>query len=975
MLEINMDDVIAVIQSITPQLIAVAVALMLGIIVTIAINKKTVTNQGMRKLVRSTSWVVVATAAIVSISMALTGPLNNMLTMATATKHELTQETIDKTNKLAVDIEREGITLLQNNDGMLPMNDAGNINVFGWASTNPIYGGTGSGALSDAYDTTTLLDGLHDAGFKTNEELTKFYTDYSTTRGVIAVTSADWTLPEPAAGTYADELIGNAKNFSDTAMVVIGRVGGEGLDLPTDMKADGVTYNDNSKDYEDFPKGTHYLELSQSEKDMIDLVTKNFEKVVLVYNGANAFELNFAKDYPQIKSVLWVPHPGQAGFEALGEVLAGKTNPSGRTADTFLTDLTANPTWNNFGNFEYDNVKEFEVDSARGVRFPHFVNYNEGIYVGYRYYETAADEGLIDYDSVVQYPFGYGLSYTSFDEKMGSVAYDTESGTISFDVTVTNTGDVAGKDVVEVYYNPPYTNGGIEKASANLVSFEKTKELEPGESETVSIEFDDDDMASYDYRNAKSYVLESGDYRISVRTDSHSIVDEKTVNVASTITYNSEDNTHNGDAIVATNVFDDANGGLNYLSRADHFANAKEALAGPVNYSMSDKDKSTFYNVGNYDPTKFDNDSDDMPTTGARNGLRLVDLRGVDYNDAKWDRLLDQLTFDDMDNLIANAGYQNAAIKSIGKVRLSDVDGPAALKDNFTGVSSIGLPSNIVLACSWNKDLAREYGETIGDMAHEMQVSGWYAPSVNLHRSPFAGRNFEYFSEDPTLSGDLSGEQVLGAADRGVYAFIKHFALNEQETQRNGQLCTWANEQSIRETYLKPFEMSVKEGGAQAVMSSFNYIGYTYAGASSNLLQTVLRDEWGFKGFVLTDYFGGYGYQNADQEVRAGNDSMLATTKITNHITDKSATSVKAMRQAAHNILYTAANSWQYANGEPKVATPIWKTAMYVAWGVTAVLVIGLEIVAIKRYLNRKKAVATVESAAEPVAAGPANAE
>lgn len=961
MLEINMDDVIAVIQSITPQLIAVAVALVLGIIVTIAINKKTVTNQGMRKLVRSTSWVVVATAAIVSISMALTGPLNNMLTMATATKHELTQETIDKTNKLAVDIEREGITLLQNNDGMLPMNDAGNINVFGWASTNPIYGGTGSGALSDAYDTTTLLDGLHDAGFKTNEELTKFYTDYSTTRGVIAVTSADWTLPEPAAGTYADELIGNAKNFSDTAMVVIGRVGGEGLDLPTDMKADGVTYNDNSKDYEDFPKGTHYLELSQSEKDMIDLVTKNFEKVVLVYNGANAFELNFAKDYPQIKSVLWVPHPGQAGFEALGEVLAGKTNPSGRTADTFLTDLTANPTWNNFGNFEYDNVKEFEVDSARGVRFPHFVNYNEGIYVGYRYYETAADEGLIDYDSVVQYPFGYGLSYTSFDEKMGSVAYDTESGTISFDVTVTNTGDVAGKDVVEVYYNPPYTNGGIEKASANLVSFEKTKELEPGESETVSIEFDDDDMASYDYRNAKSYVLESGDYRISVRTDSHSIVDEKTVNVASTITYNSEDNTHNDDAIVATNVFDDANGGLNYLSRADHFANAKEALAGPVNYSMSDKDKSTFYNVGNYDPTKFDNDSDDMPTTGARNGLRLVDLRGVDYNDAKWDRLLDQLTFDDMDNLIANAGYQNAAIKSIGKVRLSDVDGPAALKDNFTGVSSIGLPSNIVLACSWNKDLAREYGETIGDMAHEMQVSGWYAPSVNLHRSPFAGRNFEYFSEDPTLSGDLSGEQVLGAADRGVYAFIKHFALNEQETQRNGQLCTWANEQSIRELYLKPFETVIKaDGDAQAVMGSFNYIGNIYSSAHTGLNQTVLRGEWGFRGFVETDYFSGsnYSHQTADQAIRGGTDAMLATTETTNHITDHSATSVKAMRAATHNILYTAVNSWRYADGEPADPMPGWKVTMIVVDVVLGVTLVGLETLAIKRFLSRRKAAA-----------------
>ena len=913
MLEINMDDVIAVIQSITPQLIAVAVALMLGIIVTIAINKKTVTNQGMRKLVRSTSWVVVATAAIVSISMALTGPLNNMLTMATATKHELTQETIDKTNKLAVDIEREGITLLQNNDGMLPMNDAGNINVFGWASTNPIYGGTGSGALSDAYDTTTLLDGLHDAGFKTNEELTKFYTDYSTTRGVIAVTSADWTLPEPAAGTYADELIGNAKNFSDTAMVVIGRVGGEGLDLPTDMKADGVTYNDNSKDYEDFPKGTHYLELSQSEKDMIDLVTKNFEKVVLVYNGANAFELNFAKDYPQIKSVLWVPHPGQAGFEALGEVLAGKTNPSGRTADTFLTDLTANPTWNNFGNFEYDNVKEFEVDSARGVRFPHFVNYNEGIYVGYRYYETAADEGLIDYDSVVQYPFGYGLSYTSFDEKMGSVAYDTESGTISFDVTVTNTGDVAGKDVVEVYCNPPYTNGGIEKASANLVSFEKTKELEPGESETVSIEFDDDDMASYDYRNAKSYVLESGDYRISVRTDSHSIVDEKTVNVASTITYNSEDNTHNGDAIVATNVFDDANGGLNYLSRTDHFANAKEALAGPVNYSMSDKDKSTFYNVGNYDPTKFDNDSDDMPTTGARNGLRLVDLRGVDYNDAKWDRLLDQLTFDDMDNLIANAGYQNAAIKSIGKVRLSDVDGPAALKDNFTGVSSIGLPSNIVLACSWNKDLAREYGETIGDMAHEMQVSGWYAPSVNLHRSPFAGRNFEYFSEDPTLSGLMGAAEVSGMQGEGAYVYAKHYMLNTQDTNRDGA-ANWCNEQALREVYARPFELAIKNADCTGLMTELSRIGTSWSSATKALCTELPRDEWGFTGKIITDGVGPGGsyYMLPDYAIMAGNDMMLTRASGDCGYTDtilKSDAGIRNMQRAAKNILYVYANS------------------------------------------------------------------
>lgn len=340
---------------------------------------------------------------------------------------------------------------------------------------------------------------------------------------------------------------------------------------------------------------------------------------------------------------------------------------------------------------------------------------------------------------------------------------------------------------------------------------------------------------------------------------------------------------------------------------------------------------------------------------------------GKDYDDADWDKLLDQLTFDDMDNLIANGGYGTPAVKSVGKIQLTDADGPASLNNNFTGVGSIGFPASTAFACTWNRDLAKQFGEMIGDMAHDMHVAGWYAPAMNIHRSAFSGRTFEYFSEDSLLSGAMASNEIAGAKSKGVYSFMKHFALNDQETNRTNMVCTWANEQSIRETYLKPFEMSVKEGGAQAVMSSFNYIGYTYAGASSNLLQTVLRGEWGFKGFVLTDYFGGYGYQNADQEVRAGNDSMLATTKITNHITDKSATSVKAMRQAAHNILYTAANSWQYANGEPKVATPIWKTAMYVAWGVTAALVIGLEFLTIKRYLNRKKAVATIEPAAEPL--------
>ena len=874
-------------------------------------------------------------------------------------------------------MQSEAVTLLKNDDSNLPLSGK-KVNVFGWGSTNPVYGGTGSGSMSKQYKTVSLLDGMKQAGLKTNTELSKLYTDYRKDRPEVGMFAQDWTLPEVPAKQYSDKLVSDAKDFSDEAVVVLTRVGGEGADLPTDMKAKGITYKNNSKDYDDFQKGESFLQLSKTERDMIDLVTSNFKKVTLVYNGANTFQFDFLNDYPQIQSVVWCPPAGQTGFSALGEVLAGETNPSGKTSDTFLKDLTKSVSYNNFGKFEYTNMadkaakyKGFTGDDVTAI--PGFVNYSEGIYVGYKFYETASDEGLINYDDTVAFPFGYGLSYTSFDQKLDSVKY--KGGKVTVTATVTNTGDKAGKDVVEVYYNPPYTDGGIEKASKNLAGFEKTKELQPGESQKVTVKFDDDDMASYDYKGAKAYMLEKGDYDISIQSDSHHVIDHKAITVKDTVTYDSDSNTHNGDKTVATNQFDDVAGDVTYLSRADHFANYKEATAAPTNFKMSDKAKETFYNNSNYDPKKFDKDSDKMPTTGAKNGLKLSDMYGKDYDDADWDKLLDQLTFDDMDNLIANGGYGTQAVKSVGKIQLTDADGPASLNNNFTGVGSIGFPASTAFACTWNKDLAKQFGEMIGDMAHDMHVAGWYAPAMNIHRNAFSGRTFEYFSEDSLLSGVMASSEISGAKSKGVYSFMKHFALNDQETKRTEMLCTWTNEQAMREIYLKPFEMSVKEGGAQAVMSSFNYIGNTYAGADSALLQTVLRGEWGFKGFVLTDYFGGYGYQNADQEVRAGNDSMLATTKITNHIIDKSATSVKAMRQAAHNILYTAANSWQYANGEPKVATPIWKTAMYVAWGVVAVLVIGLEFLTIKRYLSRKKAVATVESAAEPVAAGPANAE
>ena len=977
MLQINMADVMNVIGSLTPYLIAIGVLFALALIITFAVNKKTVKDVATRKIVHSESWLVALVGIVVAVSMMLTGPLSTLLNNATITKYTLSDATVSKANELAKDVQSEAVTLLKNDDSNLPLSGK-KVNVFGWGSTNPVYGGTGSGSMSKQYKTVSLLDGMKQAGLKTNTELSKLYTDYRKDRPEVGMFAQDWTLPEVPAKQYSDKLVSDAKDFSDEAVVVLTRVGGEGADLPTDMKAKGITYKNNSKDYDDFQKGESFLQLSKTERDMIDLVTSNFKKVTLVYNGANTFQFDFLNDYPQIQSVVWCPPAGQTGFSALGEVLAGETNPSGKTSDTFLKDLTKSVSYNNFGKFEYTNMadkaakyKGFTGDDVTAI--PGFVNYSEGIYVGYKFYETASDEGLINYDDTVAFPFGYGLSYTSFDQKLDSVKY--KGGKVTVTATVTNTGDKAGKDVVEVYYNPPYTDGGIEKASKNLAGFEKTKELQPGESQKVTVKFDDDDMASYDYKGVKAYVLEKGDYDISIQSDSHHVIDHKAITVKDTVTYDSDSNTHNGDKTVATNQFDDVAGDVTYLSRADHFANYKEATAAPTNFKMSDKAKEAFYNNSNYDPKKFDKDSDKMPATGAKNGLKLSDMYGKDYDDADWDELLDQLTFDDMDNLIANGGYGTQAVKSVGKIQLTDADGPASLNNNFTGVGSIGFLASTAFACTWNKDLAKQFGEMIGDMAHDMHVAGWYAPAMNIHRNAFSGRTFEYFSEDSLLSGVMASSEISGAKSKGVYSFMKHFALNDQETKRTEMLCTWTNEQAMREIYLKPFEMSVKEGGAQAVMSSFNYIGNTYAGADSALLQTVLRGEWGFKGFVLTDYFGGYGYQNADQEVRAGNDSMLATTKITNHITDKSATSVKAMRQAAHNILYTAANSWQYANGEPKVATPIWKIAMYVAWGVVAVLVIGLEFLTIKRYLSRKKAVATVESAAEPVAAGPANAE
>ena len=925
MLAINMADVVNVLNTCRPYLIGFGVVFVIALIVIIAAFKM---DKAKRKLIRSEAGIAILLALVVVVNMICFGPMNSMISLATG-NGTISEETSAEATDLVEEIAEEGIVLLKNEDNILPLADSNKLNVFGWASTNPCYGGTGSGSLSDAYETVTLLQGLENAGFELNTELSDFYTDYRADRPEVGMWEQDWTLPEPTADSYSEDMMNNAKDFSETALVVITRVGGEGADLPTDVSQ--VTYTDNSTEYKDFEEGEHYLQLSQTERDMLDLVCANFDNVVVVYNGANAMELGFLNEYDQIKGALWCPGTGQSGFNALGRILSGDVNPSGKTSDTFVADLTATPTANNFGSFFYDNTEEFNMTQVgftgeEEIVAPSFVNYVEGIYVGYRFWETAADEGLINYDESVVYPFGYGLSYTTFTQEMGEI---TESdGQISFDVTVTNTGDTAGKDVVEVYYNPPYTNGGIEKATANLIAFEKTETLEPGASETVTITFNEEDMASYDYQNAQAYVLEAGDYQISINSDSHNEIDSQTYNVPETITY-SGDSTRSTDNAEVTNQFDDAAGDVTYLSRADGFANYDEATAVPASLSMSDEHKATFINNGNYDPSDYNNDSDEMPTTGADNVLELADLRGVDYDDAQWDELLDQLTVSDMDQLIAN---------------------------NFTGTGSVGFPSAVMIASTWNKDIATAFGQSIGKMADEMGVSGWYAPAMNIHRSAFAGRNFEYYSEDSLLSGKIAAAAVQGAEEYGVYAYIKHFALNDQETNRNSMICTWSNEQAIREIYLKPFELAVKEGGADAVMSSFNYIGTEWAGASDALCNTVLRDEWGFQGFVLTDYFGVYGYMNSDQAIRNGTDCMLvAYDTETNHVKDQeSATGVQAMRQACKNILYTVVNSRAYDPANLETGLMGWQIAAIVIDVICAAVIIALEAVTVKKFLKRK---------------------
>ncbi len=951
MLSINMTDVINVLKLITPHLIALAVVIVLFIAAMVITRKK---NLSKRFFIRRQSLIAFLIAIVAIVNLICFGPMSSMITLATG-NGEVKASTIDEARALSEEVAGEGVVLLENK-GALPMESGKKLNVFGWSSTNPYYGGTGSGGFSADFETTSLLDGLKSAGFETNKELSDFYTQYRTDRPEIGLFGQDWTLPEPALSTYPKELLENAKNYSDTALIVIARSGGEGADLPKDVRS-GVTYNENSEDYNDFEKGQHILQLDKTERDLFDEVCSTYENVVVVYTGANTFEMNFVDEYPSIKGLVWCQGLGQGGFPALGKILNGEINPSGKTSDTFARHIDHAPWFNNFGDYAFDNVEEFTYDSGDpilGVSAPHFVNYVEGIYVGYRFYETAAVEGLIDYEKEVQYPFGYGLSYTSFEQKMGALNRGAD-GTVTVDVTVTNTGDVAGKSAVQLYDTPPYTNGGIEKSAVNLIAFGKTKSLEPGESDVVTLSFTEESLASYDDKTARAYVLEEGDYIISLRADAHTVIDEKTLNIGSTVVYG-ENNKRSTDEVVATNQFDVALGNATYLSRADHFANYAEATAAPKSYSMTDEAKAEYVCNLNYDTTPLNDPNEEMPVTGAQNGITLEELRGAEYDDEKWEKLLDELTVDEMASLVGLGGYQTVEVPSVKKARTTDCDGPASITNNFTGKFSIGMPSSVTLACTFNKDLALEYGRIMGKMCDEMEASGWYAPAINTHRAALGGREFEYVSEDGLLSGTQIAQEVIGAKEYGVYSYIKHFAMNDQETNRWNMISVWAPEQAIREIYLKPFEIAVKDGGAQAVMSSYSYIGPHWSGANDSLLNKVLRDEWGFRGMVITDYFLGANFMDADAAIRNGNDLMLVAyemgTNTPNDLT--SATGIKALRQASKNIMYTVVNSRAYEPENLKTGLYPWQIAFIVVDGLLICLLVLCEIKSLKKYKKLK---------------------
>ena len=788
-----------------------------------------------------------------------------------------TEDATAQSLRMAEELESEGIVLLRNENNALPLAAGAKVNLFGYASIDPIYGGTGSGA-GDTSSNVDAVTGLQNAGLMVNEELVQFYRESGVSRAQQSgFSGSDFTPAEVSASSYPEDILAGAKEYSDTAVIVISRIGGEGGDLPMDMYAKGLSSTDD---------GRHYLELTQDEEDLLALVKdQGFAKVIILINASNVMELGFAEN---VDACLWIGSPGTVGFNAVGKVLTGEVNPSGRLTDTYAYDLTSSPAYWNAGDFSYSNL------NGRN-----YVEYAEGIYVGYRYYETAAADGMIDYAAAVQYPFGYGLSYTSFEQNIES--YSAEAGVITMQVKVTNTGDAAGKDVAQVYYTAPYTPGGIEKAHVVLAVFSKTGLLQPGESEVLTISFPAEEMASFDSKGAGCYVLEAGRYEIKLMRNAHEVIESREYTVESTVVYDMN-NPRSTDRNAAVTRFADVENGQieTYVSRSDWTGTVPQTRTETKEASAAVAD--AFTNKVPYTVSE-----DDPEITFADNGLKMSDMTGLAWDDPKWELLLQQLNVEDMANMILNGGWSTPAVESVGKPATADIDGPAGLNSLISSLRGVSFPSEVVIGSTWNTALLEEFGRVYAAEAKANGVAGLYAPGMNIHRTPFSGRNFEYYSEDGLLSGKLGAAQVRGAASEGVYMYAKHFVLNDQDENRL-HLSVWTNEQAMREIYLKPFEITVKEGKTTAIMSSYSYLGTVWAGASRALITDVLRGEWGFTGMVVTDSaMANIDWMDPNLAIRSGNDMMLCLMGAS--LDSSSNTAQIAMREACHNILYTQANS------------------------------------------------------------------
>ena len=775
----------------------------------------------------------------------------------------------------ATDISDEGIVLLKNENDLLPL-DNKKVNIFGDDAYNFKYSGGGSGAV-DLTGCVTLFQGLEMAGIEINPELHQMYQDMGNDANATGSNNIVALLTSFLFGAKTEDINSNeyltadvlasAKAYSDQAIVVLSN--------------DVVESSDSSLEA---------LKLTENRKELIRTVAESFEHVIIIVNVGNATELGIADEYDSIEAVVWTGIPGTKGCISLGKVLSGELNPSGRLVDTYAYDVSSAPASENFGNYKYDNLNGMA-----------FINYEEGIYVGYRYYETryAGDEA--GYRKAVQYPFGHGLSYTDFAWE--TVSFAVENEMVNWEVKVTNTGSMAGKDVLQLYFSAPYTPGGIEKSAIELAAYDKTGLLQPGESEVLTISFPVRDMSSYDMMKEEAYVLEAGTYEIKLARNVHDIVEVQTYELAGTVVYNTDEVT--GAAI--ENRFDYADGGLTYLSRNDWAGTYP--TDSDTNYTASGELLAAVDAYKNPTPS-----GEAVPTTGADNGIKLADLKGLAYDDPKWEQFLDQFTYQELKAMFTEGGWHSIAIDRLGIPSTRMLDGPAGINSMMVPVSAAAYPTEMMVASTWNDDLAYRLGSYIGAEAVAYDVQVWYAPAMNLHRTAQGGRNFEYYSEDPVLSGMMAASTIRGAQEQGVIVTIKHFILNNEETNARSGIHCWVNEQAFRELYLRPFELSVKLGGANGAMSAFTHIGHKWSGANPELLQDVLRGEWGFEGFVTTDAGMPGGFMDAGLACRNGNDLMLdmglaggAKAVETAYKADPAGV-LLGLRACAHNLCYSILN-------------------------------------------------------------------